>query len=112
MKFILNGKPVELDVDPDMPLLWAIRDHLDLTGTKYGCGLGLCGACTVLLDGAAARSCSTPLSSVAGRRVTTIEGLEGRVAEAVKAAWERLDVAQCGYCQPGPDRRRHGAAVA
>jgi isoquinoline 1-oxidoreductase alpha subunit len=104
MKFILNGKPVDLvgdEIDPAMPLLWAIRDHAGLTGTKYGCGMGLCGACTVLIDGAAARACSTPLSAVAGRQVTTIEGLEGKVAAAVKAAWERHDVAQCGYCQPG-----------
>ncbi len=101
MKFVLNGKAVDLDVDPDMPLLWAIRDHAGLTGTKYGCGIKMCGACSVLLDGELARACATTVSEAAGRRVTTIEGLDGAAARAVKAAWNRLDVAQCGYCQPG-----------
>jgi isoquinoline 1-oxidoreductase alpha subunit len=101
MKFSLNGRQVDLDVDPDMPLLWAIRDHAGLTGTKYGCGVAQCGACTVHVDGEPVRSCSTPVSAVVGRKVTTIEGLAGPVAQAVRAAWEKLDVAQCGYCQPG-----------
>jgi isoquinoline 1-oxidoreductase alpha subunit len=101
MKFSLNGRQVDLDVDPDMPLLWAIRDHAGLTGTKYGCGIAQCGACTVHVDGEPVRSCSTPMSAVVGRKVTTIEGLGGPVAQAVRTAWEKLDVAQCGYCQPG-----------
>jgi len=84
-----------------MPLLWALRDHLQLTGTKYGCGIALCGACTVHLDGQAVRSCAVTVDAVGARAVTTIEGLHGRVGEAVKAAWIAGDVAQCGYCQPG-----------
>src|SRR5438105_15460691 len=98
---LVNEKSHALDVDPDMPLLWAIRDHLNLTGTKFGCGAGLCGACTVLIDGAPTRACQTQVSDVAGKQITTIEGLEGRVAGAVQAAWQRLDVVQCGYCQSG-----------
>jgi len=101
MKFMLNGRLVDFDVDPDMPLLWVIRDHAGMTGTKYGCGAALCGACTVHVDGEPVRSCVTPVSAVAGRSVTTIEGLIGPVAQAVRAAWEKLDVVQCGYCQPG-----------
>lgn len=99
---IVNGKRHELDVAPDVPLLWALRDHLGLTGTKYGCGMALCGACTVHVDGAATRSCTTPVSAVAGKRVTTIEGVGATATgRAVRAAWERLDVVQCGYCQSG-----------
>lgn len=97
----LNGKTVQLDVEPDMPLLWAIRDVVGLTGTKYGCGMAQCGACTVYLDGQTIRSCVTPLSVAAGKAVTTIEGLDGAVANAVQAAWKDLDVVQCGYCQSG-----------
>jgi isoquinoline 1-oxidoreductase subunit alpha len=99
--FTLNGKPSTLDADPDMPLLWALREVAGLSGTKYGCGMALCGACTVHLDGKAIRSCVTPLSSVAGRNVTTIEGLQSKQARAVQAAWIELQVPQCGYCQSG-----------
>jgi isoquinoline 1-oxidoreductase alpha subunit len=91
----------DIDVDPDMPLLWAIRDHANLTGTKFGCGAALCGACTVHIDGQPVRACVTPVSDAAGKQITTIEGLEGKVAGAVQAAWQRLDVVQCGYCQSG-----------
>jgi isoquinoline 1-oxidoreductase alpha subunit len=97
----VNGKVHEVDVDPDTPLLWVLRDHVQLTGTKYGCGMALCGACTVYLDGTPVRSCSTPVSAASGKAVTTIEGLESKVGRAVKDAWERLEVVQCGYCQPG-----------
>ncbi|WP_265923079.1 (2Fe-2S)-binding protein [Cupriavidus nantongensis] len=97
----LNGKAISLDVDPDMPLLWALRDTLELTGTKFGCGMALCGACTVLLDGVPVRSCQTKVKDVAGHSVTTIEGVSGKVAEVVQQAWIRLDVPQCGYCQSG-----------
>lgn len=98
----VNGKPVRLDVDPDTPLLWALRDTLQLTGTKYGCGQGLCGACTVHVDGTPLRSCSTPVSAVVGRKISTIEVVEAeRVGKAVQAAWRKLDVVQCGYCQSG-----------
>jgi isoquinoline 1-oxidoreductase alpha subunit len=97
----INSSPHQLDVDPDMPLLWAIRDHANLTGTKFGCGAGLCGACTVHLDGEPVRACQTPVGDAAGKHITTIEGLDGRVAGAVQAAWKKLDVVQCGYCQPG-----------
>lgn len=98
----VNGKAVALDVDPDTPLLWALRDTLRLTGTKYGCGQALCGACTVHLDGSPVRSCSLPVSAAAGRRITTIEAIDaGRVGKAVQAAWRKLDVVQCGYCQSG-----------
>jgi len=99
--FTLNGIPQQLDVTPDMPLLWAIRDVAGLTGTKYGCGMALCGACTVHLDGRAVRSCVTPVSAAQGKTVTTIEGLDSPTANAVQEAWERLDVVQCGYCQSG-----------
>jgi isoquinoline 1-oxidoreductase alpha subunit len=99
--FVLNGQPAALDADPNMPLLWAIREVAALTGTKFGCGMALCGACTVHLDGKAVRSCVTPLSSVAGRNVTTIEGLASAPAKAVQAAWIKLQVPQCGYCQSG-----------
>jgi isoquinoline 1-oxidoreductase alpha subunit len=99
--FELNGKPATLDVDPNMPLLWAIREAAGLTGTKFGCGMALCGACTVHLDGKAIRSCVTPLSSVSGRKITTIEGLSSAQAKALQAAWVNLQVPQCGYCQSG-----------
>ena len=99
IKFELNGKPVELDADPQMPLLWALRDELGLTGTKYGCGRSLCGACTVHLDGKPARSCSVPLATVAGKTVSTIEAQAAdRVGRAVQEAWVAENVAQCGYC--------------
>ena len=97
----INNRPVDLDVDPAMPLLWAIRDHVGLTGAKYGCGLALCGACTVYIDGEAVRSCQYPVGDAVGRKVTTIEGVEGKVAKAVQEAWQALDVVQCGYCQSG-----------
>jgi isoquinoline 1-oxidoreductase subunit alpha len=99
--FILNGKPTTIDADPNMPLLWAVREVAGLPGTKFGCGMALCGACTVHLDGKAIRSCVTPLSTVAGREVTTIEGLQSKPAKAVQAAWVELQVPQCGYCQSG-----------
>ncbi|HEX6957723.1 MAG TPA: (2Fe-2S)-binding protein [Ferrovibrio sp.] len=101
VQFTLNGNPVTLDADPDMPLLWAVRDEIGLTGSKFGCGKAQCGACTMHVDGSPVRSCSTPLSAVAGSNVTTIEGLNGKVAEAVQAAWIKHEVAQCGYCQSG-----------
>lgn len=97
----INGRSLEIDADPDMPLLWAIRDHANLTGTKFGCGKALCGACTVHVDGQAVRSCSLPAGDAQGRKIVTIEGLDGRVAEAVQASWRKLDVVQCGYCQSG-----------
>jgi isoquinoline 1-oxidoreductase alpha subunit len=98
----LNGKKTQVDAEPDTPLLWVLRDHLNLTGTKYGCGMALCGACTVHLDGAPTRSCTTPVSAAAGKKITTIEGIgAGRVGKAVQAAWVALDVPQCGYCQSG-----------
>ena len=99
--FDLNGKPATLDADPNMPLLWAVREVAGLPGTKFGCGMALCGACTVHLDGKAIRSCITPLSAVAGRKVTTIEGLASAPAKAVQTAWVELQVPQCGYCQSG-----------
>jgi isoquinoline 1-oxidoreductase alpha subunit len=97
----VNGVDHTIDATPDTPLLWAIRDHMELTGTKFGCGMALCGACTVHVDGAAVRSCTTPISTVAGKRVTTIEGVDSREARAVQAAWEQHAVPQCGYCQSG-----------
>jgi isoquinoline 1-oxidoreductase alpha subunit len=99
--FVLNGTSTTLDVDPNMPLLWAIREVSGLHGTKFGCGMAMCGACTVHVDGQAVRSCVMPLSSVANRQVTTIEGLKSRQAKAVQAAWIGLQVPQCGYCQSG-----------
>ena len=100
-RLIVNGQPRDVDVDPDMPLLWALRDTLELTGTKYGCGQALCGACTVHVEGAPTRSCVTRIGDVEGQRITTIEGVDGRVADAVRRAWIALDVPQCGYCQSG-----------
>jgi isoquinoline 1-oxidoreductase alpha subunit len=99
--FQLNGKSQVFDGDPETPLLWVLRDHLGLTGTKYGCGVAQCGACTVHLDGKNRRSCVTPVGMVAGKSVTTIEGASGKVADAVKAAWVQIDVPQCGFCQSG-----------
>ena len=100
--FTVNGKAVSVDADPSTPLLWTLRDHLHMTGTKFGCGAALCGACTVHLNGQAIRSCITPVSSVAGQKVTTIEAVDGdRFGKAVQAAWIQHDVAQCGYCQSG-----------
>ncbi len=99
--FSVNGKAVTVDVDPDTPLLWVLRDELQLTGTKFGCGIAQCGACTVYLDGLPRRSCVTPIQSVEGGKVTTIEGLTGKEAKAVQSAWVVLDVPQCGYCQSG-----------
>jgi isoquinoline 1-oxidoreductase subunit alpha len=101
MKLDINGQVREVDADPDMPLLWAIRDVVGLTGTKFGCGMAQCGACTVHLDGQAVRSCVTPVEAIAGGEITTIEGISGREAEAVQAAWQSLAVPQCGYCQSG-----------
>jgi len=97
----VNGQSVDVDADPDTPLLWVLRDHLGLTGTKFGCGRALCGACTVHIDGQAARACVTPVSAVGGSEVTTIEGVSDPVARAVQTAWQQLDVVQCGYCQSG-----------
>lgn len=100
-KININGEENTVDVAPDTPLLWVIRDNLRLTGTKFGCGIAQCGACTVWLDGAPARSCVTPIESVGATKVTTIEGLTGREAEAIRNAWVEIDVPQCGYCQSG-----------
>jgi isoquinoline 1-oxidoreductase alpha subunit len=98
----VNGKTTRVDAEPDTPLLWALRDTLKLTGTKYGCGMALCGACTVHLNGEPVRSCITPVSSAAGKKIVTIESIgSGRVGKAVQDAWRRLDVVQCGYCQSG-----------
>jgi isoquinoline 1-oxidoreductase alpha subunit len=97
----VNGSKHDLDVDSEMPLLWAIRDVLNMTGTKYGCGIAQCGACTVHIDGQPTRSCITPVSEAAGHEITTIEAVSGKVAQAVRAAWQDLDVVQCGYCQSG-----------
>jgi isoquinoline 1-oxidoreductase alpha subunit len=101
IKFTLNGKPQTVDVVPQMPLLWVLRDNLGLTGTKFGCGMALCGACTVHLNGEAIRSCITPMSSVAGKGVTTVEGLSADGNHPVQRAWIEGDVPQCGYCQSG-----------
>jgi isoquinoline 1-oxidoreductase alpha subunit len=101
LSLIVNGKPREVDVAPDTPLLWVLRDTLGLTGTKFGCGEALCGACTVHLNGAPVRACKTPVSVAAGQKITTIEGASGKAAQALLQAWVELDVPQCGYCQPG-----------
>jgi isoquinoline 1-oxidoreductase alpha subunit len=101
IQLIVNGNTHQLDIDPEMPLLWAIRDHVGLTGTKYSCGIALCGACTVYLDGAPVRACITPVSAAQGKPVTTIEGLQSKTAQAVQTAWEKLEVVQCGFCQSG-----------
>jgi isoquinoline 1-oxidoreductase alpha subunit len=100
-KLNINGKSVDVDVDPEMPLLWVLRDVLGLTGTKFGCGMALCGACTVHLGGQAVRSCQTPISAVADQPITTIEGLSKDRSHPVQQAWIELDVPQCGYCQSG-----------
>lgn len=100
-QFKINGRDVSVDVPEDMPLLWVVRDELGMTGTKFGCGIAQCGACTVMIDGVASRSCVTPVAAVEGSEITTIEGLEGREAEAVREAWVAIDVPQCGYCQSG-----------
>lgn len=98
----INGKSHRLDIDGDMPLLWAVRDVVGLTGTKFGCGVALCGACTVHVDGQAVRACVTPVSAVAGKRVTTIEAIgQSPAGRRVQQAWQQLDVVQCGYCQSG-----------
>ncbi|WP_325894465.1 (2Fe-2S)-binding protein [Grimontia sp. NTOU-MAR1] len=97
----INGQDLELDVPADTPLLWAIRDNLNLTGTKFGCGVAQCGACTVHMGGQPIRSCVTPVSAVAGQKITTIEGIESKASKAVQAAWEEIQVPQCGYCQSG-----------
>lgn len=100
-EFTLNGSPKDIAADPDMPLLWAVRDIAGLTGTKYGCGVGLCGACTVHVDGKAERACQLTLSDVAGKSVTTIEGLDPNGDHRVQVAWRDLNVPQCGFCQSG-----------
>lgn len=97
----VNGKRVSVDVDPTTPLLWVLREDLALHGTKFGCGAAQCGACTVHVDGAAARSCVLPVSAVAGKKITTIEGLDGKFGDALERAWIEKDVPQCGYCQTG-----------
>ncbi|MFO1426105.1 MAG: (2Fe-2S)-binding protein [Steroidobacteraceae bacterium] len=101
VKLNINGQSVEVDVEPDTPLLWVLRDTIGLTGTKYGCGMALCGACTVHLDGAPVRSCSTPVSAIGEAKVTTIEGLSKDRSHPVQQAWLEIDVPQCGYCQSG-----------
>ena len=101
IQFTLNGKPQKVDVNPNMPLLWVLRDTLGMTGTKFGCGMALCGACTVHIDGEAKRSCITPISDVAGKKITTIEGLSPDRSHPVQQAWIEIDVPQCGYCQSG-----------
>ena len=101
VQLTVNGKPMSVDADPDMPLLWVVRDELQLTGTKFGCGVALCGACTLHLDGQPIRSCVTPLRAAQGKSITTIEGAEGREIAALQKAWTELDVPQCGYCQSG-----------
>ncbi len=101
INFVLNGENKTVDVDPQMPLLWVLRDTLNMTGTKFGCGMALCGACTVHIDGEPARSCITPISSIANKKITTIEGLSSDGSHPVQRAWMEEDVPQCGYCQSG-----------
>ena len=101
MRLSVNGKTVEVDADPSTPLLWVLRDELKLTGTKFGCGMAQCGACTVHIDGMTRRSCVTPISAIGNSEVVTIEGVTGKEADAVHKAWMALDVPQCGYCQSG-----------
>jgi isoquinoline 1-oxidoreductase subunit alpha len=101
LELVVNGNAVKVDCDPSTPLLWALRDHLRLTGTKYGCGMAQCGACTVHLDGNAVRSCMLPIAAIGAGKVTTIEGAAGKEVTALKAAWTELEVPQCGYCQTG-----------
>ena len=97
----VNGKKVQVDAAPDTPILWVLRDHLGLTGTKYGCGIAQCGSCTMHVDGQPTRACVTPVSAVQGKKINTIEGLSSKTARAVQNAWEKLEVVQCGYCQSG-----------
>ena len=101
VSFNLNGNPVQFEGDPQTPILWVLRDHLDVTSPKYGCGAGLCGACTVHLEGNAIRSCSTPVSAAAGKKVVTLEGLPQKMGQALQSSWIEFDVPQCGYCQTG-----------
>lgn len=101
IKLTVNNKVYEVDASPDMPLLWAIRDLVGLTGTKFGCGMAQCGACTVHVDGTPVRSCSFPVAAAAGKKITTIEGLSEKIGQAVQKAWIELQVPQCGYCQSG-----------
>ncbi len=101
IKLNINGKQIAVDVDPKTPMLWVLREHLNLVGTKYGCGIAQCGACTIHLDGNAVRSCSIPVSAAANKKITTIEGLSENGDHPVQKAWLELDVAQCGYCQTG-----------
>ena len=101
LKLTVNGRTHQLDVEPEMPLLWVLRDHLNLLGTKYGCGIALCGACTVHIDGAAVRSCALPVSAAVGKRIVTIEGLSKTGLHRIQQAWIAYEVPQCGYCQPG-----------
>jgi isoquinoline 1-oxidoreductase subunit alpha len=97
----INNRAVQVDVEPDTPLLWVLRDTLGLTGTKFGCGIAQCGACTIHINGAPARACSTPVAAAVGQKITTIEGAQSKVAQIVKDAWEKHNVVQCGFCQPG-----------
>ncbi|HAH11005.1 MAG TPA: isoquinoline 1-oxidoreductase [Alphaproteobacteria bacterium] len=101
MELNVNGKPQNYGGEPDRPLLWVLREDLGLTGTKYGCGVAACGACTVLIDGQPQRACVTPVSAVAGQKIVTIEGLDSKAGKAVQQAWTELDVVQCGWCQSG-----------
>ena len=101
MKLTINNQPLELDVEPDMPLLWVLRDVIGLTGTKFGCGIAQCGACTVHIDGAATRTCTLPVSAVTGKEITTIEGLSADSTHPIQQAWIAHQVPQCGYCQSG-----------